>query len=92
MIQCEKIPLLVKTTSSIKSLTNFASRNYMSIIIELRYTEWMGWGNTNGSYIAYVHIMKQNYHSIFWIIGVTQTTLLSGFEQISTETRCLIEA
>ena len=42
--------------------------------------------------LAYVHILKQNYHSVFWISGVNQTTLLSGFEQIRTETRCSIEA
>src|SRR6266496_177169 len=42
--------------------------------------------------LAYVHTMKQNYHSVFWISGVTQTTLLSGFEQIRTETRCMIKA
>ena len=42
--------------------------------------------------LAYVHTLKQNYHSIFWISGATQATLLSGFEQIRTETRCAIEA
>src|SRR5208282_878786 len=34
----------------------------------------------------------QNYQSVFWISGVTQTTLLSGFEQIRTKTGCAIEA
>ena len=42
--------------------------------------------------LAYAYTMKQNYHSVFWISGVNQTTLLSGFEQIRTETRCAIEA
>src|SRR5213075_1307745 len=42
--------------------------------------------------LAYVHILKQNYHSVFWISSVNQTTLLSGFEQIRMETRCAIEA
>ena len=41
--------------------------------------------------LAYVHTLKQNYHSIFWISGVTQATLLSGFEQIRIETRCAVE-
>ena len=42
--------------------------------------------------LAYVYSLKENYHSVFWISGVTQATLLSGFEQIRTETRCAIEA
>ena len=42
--------------------------------------------------LAYAHTLKQNYHTVFWISGVTQAALLSGFEQIRTETRCAIAA
>ena len=42
--------------------------------------------------LAYVHSLKQHYRSVFWISGVTQAALLSGFEQIRTETRCAIAA
>ena len=33
---------------------------------------------------------KEYYTSIFWVSGVNQTTLLTGFQQIASETHCAI--
>src|SRR5437762_8446928 len=42
--------------------------------------------------IAYIHTMKHNYYSVFWISGLNREALLSGFEQIRTETNCAMAA
>src|SRR5437762_5367542 len=39
--------------------------------------------------LEYVHTKKEYYNSIFWISGVNQATLLTGFQQIATETKCI---
>src|SRR5271169_1561147 len=39
--------------------------------------------------LAYVYIMKQNYRFVFWISGVNQAALISGFEQIRKLTDCV---
>ena len=39
--------------------------------------------------LEYVHRKKEHYSSIFWISGVNQATLLTGFQQIATETNCI---
>ena len=40
--------------------------------------------------LEYVHTKKEYYNSIFWISGVNQATLLTGFQQIASETNCVI--
>jgi hypothetical protein len=42
--------------------------------------------------LAYAHEKRHNYHSIFWISGVNQATLFSGFEQIASKTKCAVGA
>ena len=42
--------------------------------------------------LAYSYNLNENYHSVFWISGVNQAAILSGFEKIRTETGCIMEA
>jgi tetratricopeptide (TPR) repeat protein len=39
--------------------------------------------------LEYVHAHKDNYRGVYWISGVNQATLLSGFQQIAKKTGCV---
>jgi len=41
--------------------------------------------------LAYVYANRTRYDSIFWISGTSQASLLSGFQQIATQTKCTAE-
>ena len=38
--------------------------------------------------LGYVYKTRSSYHSTFWISGVNQATLISGYRQIATLTKC----
>src|SRR5271170_492715 len=40
--------------------------------------------------LAYVYTKRSYYDSVFWISGVNQAALFSGFQQIAAETKCAI--
>ena len=39
--------------------------------------------------LEYVHTHKDNYRGVYWISGVNQATLLSGFQEIAKKTGCV---
>ena len=39
--------------------------------------------------IAYVYVNRKNYDKIFWISGATEDSLLSGYMEIATGTKCV---